>query len=431
MQSFALDGATPKTRAAPAALARPHGGFMNLQRMMGNQAVQRLLQPGAGTAAPTPMQIHASAQQGLRGSAAPLPHADAIQRSFGRYAVHDVRAFVGGPAGDATRQIGASAYSTGGNVAFSQPPDLRTAAHEAAHVVQQRAGVDLRDGVGQRGDRYERHAERVADAVVGGRSAEPLLHPYGSAAPARSPGVQFQDGPPAVPTKEQICRDLRAALENSKQMIDLYRQFLAGTVTWETVESKKKVIGNAAQGVVGEGKKLPLVVQAAVAEVEKFGMEEVSQMGSLIWSGVGLAGAQRFNVARANIEIDRQSHYNLVLIRKLYENECPDVPGTWAAYQQQVLTVGTRGQDAPRSTIETPRATKTALAWVSIGSEQVLVLATEVAGAGVLRFDRWIDREFKDLSLAQAASTQGPVPSVPAAAVTGLPSPVPGTAARR
>jgi hypothetical protein len=36
-------------------------------------------------------------------------------------------------------------------------------------VVQQRGGVQLRGGVGQPGDEYERHADEVADAVVAGR----------------------------------------------------------------------------------------------------------------------------------------------------------------------------------------------------------------------------------------------------------------------
>jgi hypothetical protein len=63
----------------------------------------------------------------------------------------------------------------GDQVAFRGTPDLFTAAHEAAHVVQQRGGVQLRGGVGQAGDRYEQHADAVAHAVVRGESAEALL----------------------------------------------------------------------------------------------------------------------------------------------------------------------------------------------------------------------------------------------------------------
>lgn len=63
----------------------------------------------------------------------------------------------------------------GEHVAFAGTPSLHTSAHEAAHVVQQRAGVHLKSGVGAAGDRYEQHADRVADAVVQGRSSEALL----------------------------------------------------------------------------------------------------------------------------------------------------------------------------------------------------------------------------------------------------------------
>ena len=55
--------------------------------------------------------------------------------------------------------MGAEAIASGTHVAFAGPPSLFTAAHEAAHVVQQAAGVDIDGGVGRDGDRYERHAD--------------------------------------------------------------------------------------------------------------------------------------------------------------------------------------------------------------------------------------------------------------------------------
>ncbi|HVK66472.1 MAG TPA: DUF4157 domain-containing protein, partial [Polyangium sp.] len=104
-----------------------------------------------------------------------LPHAEQIQRSFGQHDLSGVRAVVGGPAWAAARALGARAFTTGERIAFRGSPDLHLAAHEAAHVVQQRQGVHLPDGVGRPGDAYERLANRVADAVVAGRSAESLL----------------------------------------------------------------------------------------------------------------------------------------------------------------------------------------------------------------------------------------------------------------
>jgi hypothetical protein len=127
------------------------------------------------SASPDASNVHRAAERGISGASAPLPHLDAIQRLFGRHDVSRVNAHVGGPATEAANSMGAQAYAMGNHVAFGASPDLHTAAHEAAHVVQQRAGVQLKDNVGASGDIYERHADAVADHVVRGESAEGLL----------------------------------------------------------------------------------------------------------------------------------------------------------------------------------------------------------------------------------------------------------------
>lgn len=119
--------------------------------------------------------VHAAAAHGIQGGGGALPHAAAIQQAFGRHDVSGVQAHVGGKAAEAAASMGAEAYATGNSVAFGKSPSLHTAAHEAAHTVQQRAGVSLAGGVGKSGDAYERHADAVADRVVAGKSAEGLL----------------------------------------------------------------------------------------------------------------------------------------------------------------------------------------------------------------------------------------------------------------
>jgi hypothetical protein len=149
--------------------------------------------------------LERTAAAGVDGPPAQLPHLDAIQRSFGRHDVNGVGAHVGGAAAAAAGAIGAEAYAVGDQVAFSTEPDLFVAAHEAAHVVQQRAGVQLLGGVGSAGDAFEAHADEVAGAVVRGEPAEKLLSegPGGGGAsravqmrPAASgPGKQVDLGP--------------------------------------------------------------------------------------------------------------------------------------------------------------------------------------------------------------------------------------------
>ena len=113
--------------------------------------------------------------------------------------------------------MGASAFATGSTVGFAQSPDLHTAAHEAAHVVQQRGGVQLKDGVGRAGDTYERHADAVADRVVRGDSAEALLtqvagsersaaQPSTTAAMPTHPAVQ-RAPPPGTSAEKNPAQD--------------------------------------------------------------------------------------------------------------------------------------------------------------------------------------------------------------------------------
>ena len=115
------------------------------------------------------------AEQGTRGSAESLPHLAAVQEAFGRHDLSGVKAHLGDVATRASSSLGANAFAFRDHVAFGAERDVRTTAHEAAHVVQQRAGVQLPGGVGQTGDTYERNADEVADRVERGESAEGLL----------------------------------------------------------------------------------------------------------------------------------------------------------------------------------------------------------------------------------------------------------------
>lgn len=152
--------------------------------LVADTPVQRKVSSSASDA-----DVHALAEHGTSGAAGALPFMDQIQRSFGNHDVSGIKAHADGAAVDASRAMGAHAFASGNHVAFGTPPDLHTAAHEAAHVVQQQSGVQLKGGVGEVGDRYEQQADLVADAVVRGESAEQLLGPA-MATRTNSPAVQ-------------------------------------------------------------------------------------------------------------------------------------------------------------------------------------------------------------------------------------------------
>ncbi|APR81964.1 Flagellar hook-length control protein FliK [Minicystis rosea] len=207
----------------------------------------------------SPESVQEAAQMGVGGAGAALPHLDAIQRSFGRHDISRVQAHLGVAASRGARAMGAEAFATGDHVAFARPPSLRVAAHEAAHIVQQRSGVSVHGGVGRAGDTYERHADAVADLVVQGRSAEVLLGEHGAPAaqrPGSAPVVQriltIGSNFKTIHRPEDIADDLSARESDViQEMID-------------AAENHNFPSKAAVRAAIGEAKALKDVDSAAV-----------------------------------------------------------------------------------------------------------------------------------------------------------------------
>ncbi len=159
--------------SASAAASRPSYDLASLFGRPTREPVVPVQRQASSPSEPT--AVSQIAAQGVAGAGEALPHFSHIQASFGHHDVSGVRAHRGPAATAATHELGARAYAAGNAVAFGGQPDLHTAAHEAAHLVQQRGGVQLKGGIDQPGDAYEQHADAVADAVVAGQSAAPLL----------------------------------------------------------------------------------------------------------------------------------------------------------------------------------------------------------------------------------------------------------------
>lgn len=155
----------------------------------------------------TPTVVH----EVLRSSGQPLDTATRgrMESRFG----HDfsqVRVHTGPRTDDATAAIGARAFTMNRDIVFGTgeytPQTLsgrQLLAHELTHVVQQRAGGQLKAGVGAAGDAYERHADEVARTVSEGRSAASLLNAYRTASASGSAArfaIQRQSAAAAAPT---------------------------------------------------------------------------------------------------------------------------------------------------------------------------------------------------------------------------------------
>ncbi len=216
-----------RPRRRPLSQSRGGGRAVQLKAALRGQdyATQvQMLAPDAGASGGKEPSVKEAASHGMAGSGGALPYADRIQKSFGGYDISNVQAYSDTHAREGSAMMGASAYATGNSVVLGMGgTDLHTVAHEAAHVVQQRAGVSLSGGVGKAGDPYERHADAVADLVVQGKSAEGLLGEMaGGGSGVASGAVQKQEPPKEV-------RDATAAeLERAPLKLD------NGDVDYET-----------------------------------------------------------------------------------------------------------------------------------------------------------------------------------------------------
>lgn len=159
-------------------------------------------------------RIHDAAKLGTSGAGGILPHLDRIQKAFGRYDVSGIVAHTDASAVRGAMAMGASAFTAGDHVAFASEPGLHTAAHEATHVIQQRAGVVLPGGVGASGDRYEQCADLVADAVVVGQSAEPLLDQHVAPHAVSSTVQRKESAAPLDPEKALVVKLIQQGQRN-------------------------------------------------------------------------------------------------------------------------------------------------------------------------------------------------------------------------
>ena len=108
-----------------------------------------------------------TAEDGFRDHPVELPHRIELEQLFGM-SFAGVRAYTGRHARQATRALGASAYTVGNRIAFASPnPSREVVAHELTHVVQHDASPTAKgSGIETAG---EHEAEQVEAAVAAGQ----------------------------------------------------------------------------------------------------------------------------------------------------------------------------------------------------------------------------------------------------------------------
>jgi len=196
-------------------------------------------------------EVQGAAARGVETPTSTLPYADTIATAFGHHDVSGIAAHTGPEAAATADAMGAQAYATGDHVVLGAGADLHTVAHEAAHVVQQRAGVQLKGAVGEAGDVYEQHADHVADLVVAGRSAEAALDQHAGASMSAAPTVQ---------------RSLKVGSKDAPH--DITAEF-KGQHAHTSAEYAQAVINEIAKGVVPDSP----FAQEFMANLEAIGRE--------------------------------------------------------------------------------------------------------------------------------------------------------------
>lgn len=162
---FSRDGVSPLEQTTDALRGPLHAAI--LRRKTQRRRAEESARSGAE------MEAARTVAQG----GGPLPYKEEIQAAFGGYDLSGLRAFVGGEAGEAAANMEAHGFQVADAAGFRKFPTKHDAAHEAAHYVQCREGIECKAEFSGEGDIYERHADAVADAVVAGQSAVPLLAP--------------------------------------------------------------------------------------------------------------------------------------------------------------------------------------------------------------------------------------------------------------
>ncbi len=179
--------------------------LLRLQRLTGNQAVQRLLarrteKLGPRNANGVAEGAEVVVERAAASAGEPLP--GIVRSRFEDATGNDlsaVRVHTGSESAEAARAVGARAYTVGQDIHFGagefapgDPGGVHLLAHEVAHTLQQRGGAPAQREkleVSTPGDQAEVEADRAADAIVAGSASNV----------SDAPGAIHRDAAPPTP----------------------------------------------------------------------------------------------------------------------------------------------------------------------------------------------------------------------------------------
>ncbi|MFT3694855.1 MAG: DUF4157 domain-containing protein [Kofleriaceae bacterium] len=253
-EEHAVEGASGEHAGANATKFRSGGAIPPVQMAAGGGAAGVAQVSASDRAFEDEDRAQAMAGQATAGSGAKLPFADKIQAAFGRHDISGIRAHTDQNAQKGASAMGAQAFASGNDVVLNGNQDLHTVAHEAAHVVQQRGGVQLKGGVGEKGDPYEQNADAVADRVVAGKSAEDLLDGHAGKGGAgdkavQSKAIQFLGYELGKPLPAGAEKPLMEQDDQRRYSVDQYEHMWEAEQGKQLTDGDKKTIDRGCIGI--------------------------------------------------------------------------------------------------------------------------------------------------------------------------------------
>jgi len=253
---FKSDARRGATQPAPT-VRRPDHPILQLQKTIGNRAVQRLIESEFNRSAQEDSN-EASGQGAIVNAVLNSPGNDlepatrsSMETSFGSD-FSGVRIHTDALAAESAAAIRAHAYTSGNDIVFAQgryspgtPEGQRLLAHELAHVGQQGsgpvAGTPTADGslsISDPEDTFEKAADAQADRVVGNPAGEAMqsageaaAHTAGSGQGTSSPGTTVQRDS-AKDTYEGLKEALKDGLGLGKGMAKMADSNATKTGFW-------------------------------------------------------------------------------------------------------------------------------------------------------------------------------------------------------
>ncbi len=202
-------------------------------------------------------------------------------------------------------------------MAFAGAPSLHLAAHEAAHVIQQRQGVQRSAIDGGPGDFYEQHAEQVAERVVAGQSAEALLDGVSGSAGA-GPAVQryaIEHGHRVSNARQIATPDV--AEQQRKHFLAVPAVIARSNLVLEGMRSKVMLVEGADAGGQLAGLKQVTPARRDEEPTELFDVNECVDVSDRV-TGSGQSHAI-YQPPGGDKTVQKQSPYDLGRLNKVIE----------------------------------------------------------------------------------------------------------------